>query len=83
LKQLGDEMLDTKVALSTTRDAVSRLIEGYTHHVTRHNVHDQTAIQAEEDEIRHQLMEHLRELEWLLQQTDGMRQKLLGTSQLV
>lgn len=76
-------MLDIKVALSTTRDAVSRLTEGHTHHVTKNDVPDQTAIEADEDEIRHQLMEHLRELEWLLQQTDGMHQKLLGTSQLV
>jgi hypothetical protein len=82
LKQLGDEMLDTAVALSTTRDAVSRLLEGYTSHVRKQNPHDETAVENNDD-IIHGLKEHLRDLDWLWKQNDALRQKLLGTSQLV
>jgi hypothetical protein len=83
LKQLGDEMLDTAISLSTTRDAVSRLIEGYNNYATGNDTQQNAAIEEGEDDLHHQLTEHLRELDWLLQQTDGLRQKLLGTSQLV
>jgi hypothetical protein len=77
LKQLGDELLDATVALSTTRDAVVRLLEGYTQSVLKSDVGQ------DEDDIRCRLDEHLREIDWLLQQTEGLRQKLIGTSQLV
>jgi hypothetical protein len=76
-------MLDTTVAISTTRDALSRLIDGYKDHVTKNNMHGNVVIDEYEDSIYHQLLEHSRELDWLLQQTDGLRQKLLGTSHLV
>jgi hypothetical protein len=83
LKQLGDEMLDAAISLSTTRDAVSRLIEGYKQYATENVSQRNAAIEKGEDDLHHQLTECLRELNWLLQQTDGLRQKLLGTSQLV
>jgi hypothetical protein len=83
LKQLGDEMLDATVAVATTRDAVSRLVDGYMTYVVRNDPQGNARIREDEDEVYHQLMEHLRELDWLLHQADGIRQKLLGTSQLV
>ena len=83
LKQLGDEMLDTEVALSTTHDAMSRLVEGYTQYIMQSVADNDLVINESEDDIYHQLMEHSRELGWLLQQTNGLRQKLLGTSQIV
>ena len=83
LKQLGDDMLDTEVVLSTTQEALSRLVEGYTQHVLRLNAGSHSAVNEFNDDVYHRLMEHSRELEWLQQQTNGLRQKLLGTSQLV
>jgi len=76
-------MLDTKVALSSTRDALNRLIDGYIEYTTRSDEHDKVGMNIYEDKIYHQLVEHSRELRWLLQQTDGLRQKLLGTSHQV
>lgn len=83
LKQLGDELLDTTVAMSTTRDAVNRLIEGNMHYLLAAGVEDEASTNESENDVYHRLMEHMRELDWLMQQTDGLRQKLLGTSQLV
>jgi hypothetical protein len=76
-------MLETEVALSSTRDALNRLIDGYIDYTTRSDEHAKVAINEYEDTLYHQLVEHSRELRWLLQQTDGLRQKLLGTSHLV
>jgi hypothetical protein len=80
-------MLDTKVALSSTCDALNRLIDGYIDYSTRNDKPDFDKvgmnINEYEDTVYHQLLEHARELRWLLQQTDGLRQKLLGTSHLV
>jgi hypothetical protein len=83
LKQLGDEMLDTTVALSTTRDALIRLIEGHTDYASRNIVQVKPLVEDDDNDIYHQFMELVREVDWLLQQTDGLRQKSLGTSQLV
>lgn len=83
LKQLGDEMLNTELALSTTKDALRRLVEGYKQYLIGNATDDNPVISENGDDTYHQLMEQLRELDWLLQQTDGLRQKLLGTSQLV
>jgi hypothetical protein len=78
-------MLDTKVALSSTCDALNRLIDGYIDYSTRNDKpeFDKVGMNEYEDTLYHQLLEHARELRWLLQQTDGLRQKLLGTSHLV
>jgi hypothetical protein len=83
LKQLGDELLDTEVVLSATHGAIRRLIECYTQHITRHDADGHSTVNENEDDVYHQLMEHSRQLDWLLQQTHRLRQKLLGTSQLV
>ena len=83
LKLLGDAMLDATLTLSTTRDALNRLIASYTHYVTGTDVQDEVAINEFGDDVYHQLLELSREVDWLLQQTDGMRQKLLGISHLV
>lgn len=82
LKQLGDEMSDTTLALSTTCDAVKRLSEGYAQYGVGNDAQCKAQI-GENEDVYYQLMEHSRELDWLLQQTDGLRQKLLRTSQLV
>lgn len=76
-------MLDSSVAMSTTRDAVSRLAEAYKHFLARSGIQGESSIEGSHDDVYHQLMEQMRELDWLLRQTEGLRQKLLGTSQLV
>ncbi|ERF72332.1 hypothetical protein EPUS_06088 [Endocarpon pusillum Z07020] len=83
LKLLGDAMLDATLTLSTTHDALNRLTASYTHYVTGTDVQDEVAVDEFEDDVYHQLLELSREVDWLLQQTDGMRQKLLGISHLV
>jgi hypothetical protein len=84
LKQLGDQIIDTTVALTSTKSAVGHLIDDYTLHVVKtEKVQDSAYIDICEDDIIYQLTEYLRELEWLLQQTQGLNQKLNETRQLV
>lgn len=84
LRQLRDQIVDTRVALSSTKSAVGRLIEGYKHRMVK-TEELQASVNADEseDEVIYQLLEFLREIEWLLQQADGLSQKLNGTRQLV
>lgn len=80
LQRLGEEIRATKVALSTTHDAVTRLREGYKQFLLAGG---HPVINEHEDDIYHQLTEHLREIEWLLQQTNGLQQKLHDTRETV
>jgi hypothetical protein len=83
LKQLEDQLIDTTVALFSTRSAVGRLLKDCRRCVVKTEWKDQSGSEESEGDVCYQLMDYLRELEWLLQQTKGLQQKLSGTSQLV